>query len=207
MFLEIELKLHIEPADANLLYDCPFILEHAQGEPEVHYLTSIYYDTPDFDLRKNDLGFRIRECEQRHYQTVKSSGEHIGDLHHRHEWENEIKSAQPDLTSLEPAIKERVEKILAHKTLQPVFKTEFQRTTWQLHFADGGTQVELALDFGNVGMATQSEQISEIELELKTGDVAKLHEIAAVLRKSIPLTVEKRSKAARGYHLCSRIEA
>jgi len=206
MFLEIELKLHIQPEDANLLYGHPFILEHAQHEPELHYLTSIYYDTPVQSLRKNELGLRIRECEQRFYQTVKSSGEHIGDLHHRHEWEAEIAGSVPDLTVLTPDIRERVEVIIAKQVLQPIFKTEFQRTSWQLAFADG-TQVELALDFGKVCAGQQEEQISELELELKAGDTAKLHEIADVLSKSIPLTVENRSKAARGYQLCGKIMA
>lgn len=206
MFLEIELKLHIQPEDANLLYDHPLILEHAQHEPEVHYLTSIYYDTPEQSLRKDELGLRIRECEQRFYQTLKSSGEHIGDLHHRHEWEAEITGATPDLNALTPDIRERVQKVIGSQTLAPIFKTEFQRTSWQLTFADG-TKVELALDFGEVAVNGISDQISEIELELKAGDTAKLYEIADVLSKSIPLTVENRSKAARGYQLCSKMAA
>ena len=204
MFLEIELKLHIQPEDANLLYDHPFIIEHTQNEPELHYLTSIYYDTVDGDLRKNGFGFRVRHCEQHFYQTLKTSGERVGDLHQRHEWEVEITGPEPDLTALSADIREQVENAISGKPLHAIFKTEFQRTSWQLTFADN-TQVELALDFGEVNVDARSEQISEIELELKAGDVAKLYEIADVLSKSIPLIVENRSKAARGYDLCSKI--
>ena len=99
MFLEIELKLHIAPEDANLLHDHPLILEHIQGESELHYLTSLYYDTPEHDLYKQGLGFRVRQSEQRFYQTVKSSGHRVGDLHHRHEWETEIDGPEPDLAA------------------------------------------------------------------------------------------------------------
>lgn len=204
MFLEIELKLHIEPADATLLHDHPFILEHMQTEPETHYLISTYYDTINFDLRKKDFSLRIRECEQRFYQTLKSAGETIGNLHHRHEWETETKTAEPDLTLLTPDIQASINPIINNKILRPIFKTEFQRTTWQLTLADQ-TRVELALDFGKVYTAESEEQISEIELELKAGDSVKLSEIADVLSKSIPLTIENRSKAARGYQLCSKI--
>lgn len=202
MHLEIELKLTIDPAHAKELEQHPFILEHLHGGLQHYHLISTYYDTPDLRLRKHGWSLRVREWNGEHVQTLKSAGEQIGDLHHRHEWDQPIIGTVPQIEFFkDEKLRQEVNAIIADQPLQIIFKTEFKRTQWDLKFTDGGF-VELVLDLGEVSTGQIHNPINEIELELKTGDPAKLYEIADVLRKTIPLTVETRSKAERGYQLC-----
>lgn len=202
MIIEIELKLRISREDAQQLFHHPLVLEHTVNAPQQHLLVSTYFDTPAHQLRQQGFTLRIRKCDQRYYQTVKDSGKRIGNLYQRQEWEQEINNPQPNLALLEPDIRERLEQIIDKQPLQAIFTTEFQRTSWDLAFVDG-SQIELATDFGKIVAGNVSEPISELELELKNGDPEKLNEIADVLAKSIPLSVENVSKAGRGYKLCS----
>jgi len=201
MELEIELKLTIDPTDTTLVSQHPFILEHLHSAPQYYDLVSIYFDTPDQRLRKHGWSLRVREWNSQYIQTLKSAGEQIGDLHHRHEWDQPISDTTPNIELF--AHNELRQKIIALIDNQPLivlFKTEFKRTQWDLSFTDGAF-VELVLDIGVVSTNTIQTPINEIELELKKGTPSKLYEIADVLRKTIPLTVETRSKAQRGYEL------
>jgi inorganic triphosphatase YgiF len=80
-----------------------------------------------------------------------------------------------------------------------LFHTDFQRSSWSLNTE--GTQIELVLDQGLVKTVTNQAVLHEIELELKQGDSQQLYKIAELLKSTIPLNVETRSKAERGYLL------
>lgn len=202
MQLEIELKLTINPNDAKQLSQHPFILQHLQGAPHYYDLVSTYFDTPDQRLRKHGWSLRVREWNGEHIQTLKSAGKQIGDLHHRHEWDQPINDTKPDIQLFtNDQLRQQIIEIINDQPLIVLFTTQFKRTQWDLSFADGAL-IELVLDLGEVVTEHTSDPIHEIELELKKGDPTKLYEIADALRKTIPLTVETRSKAQRGYELC-----
>lgn len=201
MHLEIELKLRIAPQDCDVLMQHPILKSLNTSQPYSEYLVSTYFDTDDQQLRRHGYALRIRESQGRFIQTVKSAGIQQNDLHHRHEWEYEINAHTPNISLLEDnELKNTLQNLLKDKTLQPIFKTEFERTTWQITFADS-SHVEMVLDRGQATTATATSSINEIELELKSGSVEKLYEIADSLKASIQLTVENRSKAQQGYDL------
>jgi triphosphatase len=139
----------------------------------------------------------------RRLQTLKSGGQTQNGLHQRHEWEIEVTSDTPDLKQWP---KSMAIKGLSRKSLQqqliPVFTTEFKRSTWNLQW-DNETLIEIALDQGQIRTEknTQFTVISEIELELKSGSPSALYQVALALQMDIPLTLENRSKAERGYAL------
>ncbi len=87
-----------------------------------------------------------------------------------------------------------------------MFVTRFERTTVPLRFADR-TTAQLCLDRGVVhageraGPGVAREPIVEIELELESGDATRLFDLALALSGDLPIAVETRSKAARGYDL------
>jgi inorganic triphosphatase YgiF len=70
----------------------------------------------------------------------------------------------------------------------------------------GGAEIEAAIDQGDVLAVVDGENrrapISEVELELKSGDEAALHALAAELGKQLSgLAPDNVSKAQRGYQL------
>src|SRR6516164_6223165 len=92
----------------------------------------------------------------------------------------------------------------AAANLIPLFRTDFTRTLWTLEV--DGAQVEAAIDQGEINAdvngQTRRTPICEIELELKAGDEAVLHTLAAELATALPgLAPDDISKAQRGYKL------
>ena len=68
--------------------------------PVTQKLYSIYYDTPDHDLRRKDVALRLRREGRRWVQTVKGGGGVAAGLHQRQEWEAPVLKAQPDFTKI-----------------------------------------------------------------------------------------------------------
>ena len=81
----------------------------------------------------------------------------------------------------------------------PVFATKVRRHARQLDLPDGS--VEIVFDEGTIEAGARQEVLSEIELELKSGNAGVLFEIGTQLLDAAPLQVGTRSKAERGYAL------
>jgi triphosphatase len=202
MFLEIELKLSIDPAHVDLLYQHPLLMQ-AKNRPISELLISRYFDTADLRLRNQGLSLRLREAEGRMIQTLKTAGQQIGELHHRHEWEQPIQSTLPNIQAFSDEIAKKLATIIGTQPLVELFHTSFTRTSWDLYTEDG-SQIELVLDQGVVKTETQEASLHEIELELKQGDKNRLSHLATALKQTIPLSLETRSKAERGYLLYTK---
>lgn len=201
MAIETELKLLIAAEDVARLQQHP-LLQTAQAGLVAQPLYNTYFDTPSDDLLAQKAGLRVRRQGDKRIQTLKTAGQTVAGLHQRQEWEIEIAGETPELKQLPKQMRINgfsAKRLQAH--LLPVFTTDFQRSTWELHL-EPSAQVELALDQGEIRTDTQQvSPISEIELELKAGDVAVLYQLALELQASLPLVVENRSKAERGYAL------
>ncbi|MEN9917252.1 MAG: hypothetical protein RLY40_1184 [Pseudomonadota bacterium] len=201
MFLEIELKLSIAPEDVNLLHQHPLLLRTSTQVISVEQLISRYFDSSDLALWQQGLSMRVREAAGRTIQTLKTTGKQIGDLQHRHEWDQPVTQNIPNIEQFtDPKLIAKLQTILGSKPLLELFHTDFQRSSWNLT-TETGTQIELVLDQGLVKTADKQAVLHEIELELKQGDSQELYTIAELLKQTIPLNVETRSKAERGYLL------
>lgn len=196
---EIELKLSINSNDAALLRNHLAIATACICKPVTRKVITIYYDTFDQKLLDAGVSLRVRRMSGRWLQSVKATGNSLAGLHQRMEWEDFIAADHPDFTKItDPAlIKLFVDKKLRSE-LRPIFRTEVQRSEWQLAF-DNGDKVELALDLGQLIAGQNNEPISEIELELKSGNVGCLFDLALEMQKVIPVSLENVSKAQRGY--------
>src|SRR5262249_24958148 len=84
--------------------------------------------------------------------------------------------------------------------LRPVFVTDFVRSRRLLELGPDVT-VEAAIDSGQIKGGGRLEAVSELELELKRGAPGQLFDFALKLLKDVPLAVENRSKAERGFAL------
>lgn len=198
---ETELKLGVDPKDAVRLLRHPFLKQHTRGRARSQPVHSVYYDTPDLDLWRRRLTLRLRRVGKHWVQTVKGGGAVNAGLHQRREWEIPVAGPEPDFPVLagselagllaDPAIRDR---------LAPAFVTEFTRTTRLLELAPGEC-VEFCFDRGSVSRDGQQIPLCEIELELKSGNAAQLFDLALAIQEIVPVRVENRSKAERGYAL------
>lgn len=166
-------------------------------------ITSIYYDTPDLTLKRRAVALRIRRDGRVYRQTVKAG--YIGDrtVPEEHRWHATVPHAMPDLSA--PELRDWLGD-LDSAGLQPVFASRIRRTTRLLQPAPD-TIVEVSFNRGLVATPGGSEvAISEIDLDLRQGDVEALFAVARILNQAADLRIEPRSLAARGYALIAGLD-
>ncbi|PID43820.1 MAG: adenylate cyclase [Proteobacteria bacterium] len=159
-------------------------------------LVNRYYDTPDFQLNRHRMALRIRKQNDRFIQTLKTMGSSAGGLHRRGEWEWQLPGDNLDLALLQEAAWPGGIDI---QSLKPAFETNFDRTRITLRFHQ--SEIEVAIDQGEVCSSGQVMPLCEIEFELKNGEVADLFGIARLMAQTIPFQVSDVSKGERGYFL------
>jgi len=195
---EIELKFLLAPGARETLEESrPFM---AVKNKTLHELTT-YFDTSNALLNSAGLTFRVRRIGAGQYvQTVKSREKGLDIAANRGEWEWPLDGAMPDIGKLKEIqglvrIAEQIE-----GRLQPIFVSDIHRTVRLLHL-DGISSVEAVIDVGSIRSGTAGEPVSELELELKSGDVQSMYRLAAKLQKLAAFSISSESKAARGWHL------
>jgi triphosphatase len=194
---EIELKLSIPAGRARRLGERPPLRQTKATGPTRHRLVSVYFDTPDLDLRRRGVGLRVRHMDGRRLQTIKCDG---GSPFGRFECEEEIGRDRPDLTCVaEAGLQALFAEIGAPRRLQPLFTTEIDRTAWRLE--PNGVAIEYALDRGRIRAGRRTLPVHEVELELKQGVPVALFEAASMLHRKVPLRIEWETKGQRGYAL------
>lgn len=197
---EVELKLALgrEPEQNNIeaLKAHPLL---QQVTSTTHRLANVYYDTPERTLEQHRVALRLRGDGQRFIQTVKTAGSGRGGLHTRGEWETPRSEESLDMAWLAGLNIAPFDEAAVCQALQPAYRTDFQRTQWQLMHE--GSHIELALDSGEIVVGEQRVPIHEVELELKTGDEQVLWALAEALAEHCALRPANASKAARAVSL------
>lgn len=187
---ELELRLYIPPQSqtslSNAVNQLPGHLIHLQAK---------YFDTPERDLAKRSIAIRIRREDQQWVQTLKAPGSHaIEQLELNHplntpELDLELYKNQPIYDLLKPL----------QATLQIRFETDVQRRIAYLQTHTG--LVELAHDTGFIRAGAHQTSISEVEFELKEGDISAVLDSGLQWLTQHQLALEFRSKAERGDRL------
>ena len=195
MPLEIELKLALDRGHGPRLRRHPLL---AGIKPRHDKLHSVYFDTPGFELMRRGIALRLRRVGYHRVQTLKAEAPAVGAMASRPEWEVPVAGGEPDFAVMPPEALALLAGIDLSR-VAPVFATEFRRTTWLLQ-TEGGV-AELALDDGAILAGEASQPISELEIELKSGRPEILFDLARTLLDELPLRVEPRAKAERGYLL------
>lgn len=216
MHEEIELKLALTPQDLQRLQRTALLKSLKSGNGASKKLQSTYFDTPSLTLRRCGIALRLRRDGETVTQTLKAplvltdsatpgaaNGVANGSgLQHLREFEAVVEGDTPDLSLIDDAA---LQDLFAREEIQgelePVFTTEFERRTVPLQMAD--SNIELALDRGEIVSGQERMALCEAELELQSGKPARLYELAMLLHRQIPFRLERRSKAKRGYDLYS----
>lgn len=203
---EIELKLSLPGGNMADLAKClalmPLLARRKAFKQTLH---NIYYDTPDRALHQQRAVLRLRRvgsaAKPQWLQTLKTGANDASALSRRGEWETPVAGADLDLEALKPTPWADLDpdgRLFAD--LAPCFITSFERTSWLIRKRDG-TQVEIALDIGQIEANGQHAPICELELELKAGHPSALFAIAHDIAQVVAVLPANQSKSERGFLL------
>jgi inorganic triphosphatase YgiF len=204
MALETELKLRIAPEDMARLKRHPFLRSLSGERATTRKLYSVYFDTPDLQLHHARMALRLRRVGKQWLQTLKGGGGVQAGLHQRNEWEMPVAAEQLDFAALEAAGASPLSPSL-RKKVQPLFVTDFTRSIRMVQFE--GALIEMGMDSGEIRAGKSVHTISELELELKSGEPLQLFRLALALLDIVPLEIEATSKAEYGYRLHAPVKA
>lgn len=201
---EIELKLHVAPADLPRILRHPFLKTMREGGARTSRLRTVYWDTTDFDFLGHGVALRVRRDGAGRTMALKTmAGDPIGDsavVASRREWEWSIPDDRPEPSLLADDELRELVPADALARIRPVFDTNVRRTTLVLRPSPLNL-VELAFDLGEIRAGPARMPVSEIELELKAGRVGALYDLALEIQRIAPLRIGTASKAEAGYGL------
>lgn len=166
MTIETELKFIASSQAASQLAERLNRWPHQHSAPQA--LANIYFETPDNQLRRWDMGLRIRGINQQYEMTLKTSGQTIGGLHQRPEFNVSLQNDVLDIRLLPENVWPQGADIQElQQRLQPLFRTDFVREKWLVSYED--SEIEVAFDQGAVIAGELQTPLFEVELELKQG--------------------------------------
>ena len=198
--IEIELKLAAKEGAIEAVRQYLSTLPHQHSEPQS--LLNIYFDTADKQLRRWDMGLRIRSCDGHYEMTMKTKGVTIGGLHQRPEYNIDITSPELDLAAFPREVwPENTDVSALQSQLEVLFSTDFKREKWLVTIDN--SDVEVVLDRGEIHAGKHTLPIQEFELELKKGTIGDVLNLTKKLADFDGLRLSEKSKAARGYTLAN----
>lgn len=188
---EIELKLEMDDIAIESLLTADVLL----GVPAFSSQHDIYYDTPAHDLRTSGFSLRVRHSGGEFIQAVKSTHSGSSDIYARGEWEMRLEDDRPVIDHSTPlaALGVNVNELARQ------FDVKVERRRWLV--TQEGSDIEVAVDRGQVSAGDRHSSISEIELELKDGQAAMLFTMARRVSAISPFRIGVLSKSERGYLL------
>ncbi len=200
--VEIELKFRVDDPAIFRALARPITLGDFQLKPagDGEHQHNTYYDTPDFRLRAQRYGLRVRTVGRTRIATLKGETRSRDGLHQRPEWEMTVESDDPQ--HWPPGdVRDRAFALAGGAPLQPVLTIETLRRpvrVWR-----GSRQVaEIALDEGVIYAGGREQMFYELEVELLPEGVRDdLDALGALLQQEFPLQPDNLSKLARGLAL------
>lgn len=185
--LEREIKLHV-PSHQRARLEQELLGLSAARLP----LHACYFDTETHQLAKAKIALRLRKEGEQWVQTIKAPGpDELSRI--------EINHNRPKPTlDLSVYHGSAIEQVMAQldSPLQLRYETRVERLLVKQASEKG--IVELAYDQGSIKAGALEFPLYELELELVSGDVDALFELAPLWLKKYSLILDLRSKAERG---------
>lgn len=172
--LETEIKLAASPAMLEALREHPLLA----GTDHTRALVTCYFDTADRRLARAGASLRLRETGQAREQTIKLPAR-TGSIVVRGEWTAPALGATPDISGFAPEPRAAIERLLDDEPVRPIAETRIERTTRRI--THGSAQIEIAFDRGAICAGTREAAVCELELELVSGALADLLDLALAL--------------------------
>jgi inorganic triphosphatase YgiF len=197
---ELELKVQLSKSEISRLNRRLSTTKLIMEEPSTENLKSIYFDTPRHSLYEMGVSLRVRRQKDAWVQTLKADKKIAGGVSNPIEIETIAATGKPELERFEHSELGRVvKKAIGHAPLCPLFETEVRRTKHNIKA--NGSEMELALDEGELKGNSKIRKLCEAELELKSGHVSGLLQTAERIFAGTELQFSTRSKSDLGYEL------
>ena len=203
--MEIELKFQVvESFTKDRIFNDRHLLSLSGGKgPETVVMKAVYLATEDRQLLRREIAFRVRQEDERLVATLKWGGDAENGLHTRDELNATVDQAFLQEPSLEifrgSGIYEEACLQLEGKRLLPVMEMEFSRR--QMHVDTGKSISMLSYDEGEIRTVCGNEPISELEIELYSGDQEDMVALGTELAAKYNLKAGNKSKYQRGLEL------
>lgn len=167
-------------------------------------MRATYFDTPDRTLFREGIAFRIRREDEKNIATLKWNGSSEEGMHKREEINIPVNDEKylnnPDIHIFDQSeMAEILENAVGQKTLEAIMNVNFQRR--QMRIDTGKSICELSVDVGEICCGGRSEPISELEIELYSGDENDMKRLGAKIAEKYNLVPENESKYKRGLNL------
>lgn len=198
MAIETEFKFHIAAGQHARV-----VSGLSVGAAQRRDLESTYFDTDELDLRKRGMQLRLRRDGERVVQTFKSKSAETGPFG-REEHEVETVDNLLNVKHMAAQLPKSLRNEVSAWKFKPQFQTRFQRLSVQL--SDGAFMAEECFDRGEIISDTRRADISEVEIELKSGPLPAYSAACLEFLDRIPSGLLLEGKAARGFQLARDIE-
>jgi inorganic triphosphatase YgiF len=171
-------------------------------------MKAAYFDTEDYELSQNDVAFRVRKEGSRIIASLKWNDAVGGGLHTREEINVPVDDPAcflmpaPDIFK-ESEVGKDVAKMIGDRPLVSILETKFLRS--RVRVDTGDAICEISLDDGDIITDFGEIHITEMEIELFSGNQDGLLKLGATLAEKYGLETEPKSKYARGLKLLGRV--
>ena len=159
-------------------------------------LAETFYDTADSRLWRHGYSLRLRRKGRGQELALRSQGR---SAIHLQEWTAAVDGQAVDLALLPPEAPRGDIGVVLPEELQSKFSSEVKKTRKRIRL--DGAEIEVSLCVGLLKSGKRESPVNELEFVLLDGDVAvMLAQIKTLLRRR-RMTLEARSRAARGMEL------
>ena len=205
--MEQETKYTIkDPLTADIIWNDAVsgVYGHASGAETVE-MEAAYFDTKDRILRDNNIALRVRREGDISFATLKWGGSKTVHGLYEHQEVNVPVDTGENIVPPPPGLFEesidgrKMSDLIGRKKLRELFRTIVTRRRTKIRY--GSSVVELAIDRGRIVAGEKIELISEIEIELYSGDLSDVLALTSEISGQYGLEPENRSKYARALAL------
>ncbi len=204
--MEIELKYLVDSKEVmEEIFQDPYLCrirdEKTEEELKMH---AVYFDTEDRRLYREGIAFRVRLEGYKIVATLKWNGSSEDGMHKREEINvpvsDEEKLHTPDIRIFDQSeMCEVLERLVGRRTLMPVMDMYFVRRRMRV---DTGKSInEISADYGEITCGDKTAPISELEIELYSGDEEDMLALGTQISEKYGLISEDKSKYKRGLDL------
>lgn len=204
--MEIELKYLVDNAEKiEQIFSDPYLesIKDKDTEEEIE-MHAVYFDTEDRRLYREGIVFRVRKEGRRLTATLKWNGSSEEGMHKREEINvpvsDEEKLVKPDIQIFaQSEMCQVLTELVGKRTLIPLMDIYFSRR--QVRVDTGRSISEISLDRGRIECGGKTAPVSELEIELYSGEEEDMMELGRRISEKYGLSAENKSKYKRGLDL------